>query len=176
MRVGAGATIVRLVIPSKVNRPGRYTVVWRAAAAGEIVRRRIAVQITAGVPRVAQGSCATVGVLVNGARLGPAVTHRLGRATRLANTTTASLFSMIASPGRNVQVVVIEVDRFGVRPIADLRLVFPNIRILALSRDPKVRLKAQQAGATIALSPASFELGTTIETLAHPRPACAKPS
>jgi Zn-dependent alcohol dehydrogenase len=79
---------------------------------------------------------------------------------------------MIASPKQNVQVVVIDIDRIGLQAISDLRLVFPNVRILALSRDAQSRLKAKQAGATAALSPASPTLGSTIESLAHPRATC----
>jgi hypothetical protein len=175
LRVDTGATIVRLVIPAgKVKKAGRYTVVWRATAGGETVRRRIAVQIAVGaaVKAAQTGACKTVGVLVTGAGFRPQVAGKLRSTTRLTTTTTQSLFSMIASPTRNVQVVVIDLDRFGVRPIVDLRLVFPNIRILALSRSPKLQLKAQQAGATVAMSPVSPELGKTIETLAHPRANC----
>ena len=51
--------------------------------------------------------------------------------------------------------------------------MFPNIRILALSRDSKLQLQAQHAGATVALSPASATLGSTIEGLAHPQKTCA---
>ena len=46
---------------------------------------------------------------------------------------------MIASTKSNVQVVVIDVDRLGIQPIKDLRLVFPNVRILALTADSILR-------------------------------------
>ena len=115
----------------------------------------------------------TVGVLVNGPRLGANVTGQLRSTTRLTPTTTASLFSMIASPTRNIQVVVIDVDRLGIQPVSDLRLVFPNIRILALASNSSLQRQARQAGAMLALSPANSKLGTTIERLAHPQKACA---
>jgi outer membrane protein OmpA-like peptidoglycan-associated protein len=162
------------VIPPKVTKSGRYTVVWRALSNGEAVRRRITVQIAKSSTKAQRSgtACKTVGVLVNGPRFGPEVTGKLRGTTRLTATTTSSLFSMIASPNRNVQVVVVDVDRFGLQPVSDLRLVFPNIRILALSRDAASRAKAQQAGATTALSPGSSTLGSTIERLAHPTSTC----
>jgi outer membrane protein OmpA-like peptidoglycan-associated protein len=169
-------TIVRLVVPPKVRKPGRYTVVWRATSDGASVSRRITVQIAAGTKaRAAAGNCNTVvGVLLNGARLPRQVTGHLRSTTRLIPATTQALLSTIASPTRNVQVVVIDLDRLGVQPINDIRLVYPNIRILALSRDATLRASASKAGATTTLAPTDPRVGRTIESLAHR--GCAAPA
>ena len=172
-RTSAGATAVRLIVPAKVKKPGLYTIVWRATSSGETVRRQIRVQLTAGKAAVPNACSKVVGVLVDGPKPGANVTGQLRSNTRLTVTTTQSLFSMIASTTRNVQVVVIDVDRLGIQPIRDLRLVFPNVRILALTANSSVQRQARQAGAMLALSPANAKLGSTIERLAHPQKACA---
>src|SRR5439155_19059095 len=48
LRVGTGTTIVRLVVPRQVQKPGRYTVVWQIASGGQTLARRITVRIAAG--------------------------------------------------------------------------------------------------------------------------------
>jgi OOP family OmpA-OmpF porin len=75
---------------------------------------------------------------------------------------------MIASPKQNVKVVVIDVDRVGVQAITDLRLVFPNIKIVAFARNAATQSQARAAGATAAISGSSPTVASTIQRLAHP--------
>ncbi len=51
LRVGTGSTLVRLAVPAKVKKAGRYTVVWNATSAGETIRRRFVVTSAPSVRR-----------------------------------------------------------------------------------------------------------------------------
>ena len=91
--------------------------------------------------------------------------------TRLVRASLASTYTLVGSPKHNIQVVVVDTRRYGVQVIHDLRLVFPDIRVLALTSGLKGTLTALQAGATMALprtsSPA--QIANAIDQLAHPR-------
>jgi hypothetical protein len=50
-----------------------------------------------------------------------------------------------------VQVIVVDVDRYGISLLRDLRTVFPSVRLLALASRPADLARASKAGATIAL-------------------------
>jgi DNA-binding NarL/FixJ family response regulator len=60
-------------------------------------------------------------------------------------------FDHIASTPHEVGVVVVDADAYGTRFISDLRTVFPNVRVIAISREPARRVLAVRAGATLAL-------------------------
>ena len=62
-----------------------------------------------------------------------------------------SAFDAAGAGSNGVQVMVVDVDEFGVRFVHDLHTVFPGLRMVALSRSPKTLAKASKAGATIAL-------------------------
>jgi methionine-rich copper-binding protein CopC len=176
LRVGAGATIVRLVIPRTVTKAGRYAVVWRATSGGQTARQRILVRINAGAttttrkPRTTTPVEKPVDVLIAGTSVSVQIARGLPPTTRILRANLSTLFALVASKSRNVQVVVIDVSRYGLRPVSDLRLVFPSIRIVALAADLKTQLKAQQAGATVAMprSTSLASLRATIDGLAHP--------
>jgi hypothetical protein len=55
--------------------------------------------------------------------------------------------------------------------VRDLRLVFPNVRVLALVASQRSSVKALQAGATLALplSAPLSQIASAIDQLAHPR-------
>ncbi len=76
-----------------------------------------------------------------------------------------------ASSG-NVEVIVVDVDRYGLQLIRDLRLVFPTVRILALTNDPRRLAQSVRAGATIAAprSTPPKDLAKLIQRLANRRP------
>ena len=60
-------------------------------------------------------------------------------------------WTLTGAPNRNVEVIVVDVDRYGLQLIRDLRLVFPTVRIIALTNDPHRLGQAIRAGATIAV-------------------------
>jgi hypothetical protein len=176
LRVSTGVTVVRLVVPKQVQKPGRYAVVWRAQSQKTIVNRRIQVNIAAGLrslPAASKvtpqdGSQSTVGVIVAAAIKGKL---SLSTGTKLIPATPASAFALVAQSGRNIQVLVIDAHRYGLRPVRDIRLVFPNVRVLALVASQKDSVQALQAGATLALplSATAAQIASAIDQLAHPR-------
>jgi DNA-binding NarL/FixJ family response regulator len=70
-----------------------------------------------------------------------------------------------------VEVIVVDVDRYGLQLIRDLRLVFPTVRILGLTNDPRRLVQAVRAGATIAVprSTPPKDLAKLIKRLASRR-------
>jgi DNA-binding NarL/FixJ family response regulator len=60
-------------------------------------------------------------------------------------------FNLAGSGSGDVQVMIVDVDQFGVAFVRDLHMVFPSMKIVALSRDPKLLAAALKAGATVAL-------------------------
>jgi DNA-binding NarL/FixJ family response regulator len=60
-------------------------------------------------------------------------------------------FDLAGSGSGDVQVMIVDVDQFGVAFVRDLHIVFPSMKIVVLSRDPKRLVAALKAGATVAL-------------------------
>jgi DNA-binding NarL/FixJ family response regulator len=91
--------------------------------------------------------------------------------TRFVRASVPGTFTLVGSPKSNIQVVVVDTQLYGLRVVRDLRLVFPDLRVLALTNGPKGTLAALQAGATMALprSSSAAELANAIDQLAHPR-------
>jgi DNA-binding NarL/FixJ family response regulator len=81
-------------------------------------------------------------------------------------------WSLTGAPDGHVEVIVVDVDRYGLQLIRDLRLVFPTVRILALTNDPRRLGQAVRAGATIAVprSTPPKDLAKLIQRLAIRRP------
>ena len=78
-------------------------------------------------------------------------TGLLGTGARVVATATPDqTFALTASPARNIVVVVVDVDAYGLGFIADLRTVFPSVRLIAIAREPATRALAVRAGAVLA--------------------------
>jgi DNA-binding NarL/FixJ family response regulator len=60
-------------------------------------------------------------------------------------------FDLAGTGAGDVQVMVVDVDEFGVGFVRDLHAVFPGMKIVALSKNPKLLAAALKAGATVAL-------------------------
>ena len=58
---------------------------------------------------------------------------------------------LTASAARNIGLVVVDVDAYGLGFVADLRTVFPSLRLIAIAREPATRALAVRAGAVVAL-------------------------
>jgi DNA-binding NarL/FixJ family response regulator len=65
------------------------------------------------------------------------------------------MFRASAVLTRNVVVIVVDADQLGISTIKDLHAIFPDVHILALSRDASVLAHAVPAGATVALPTAT---------------------
>jgi DNA-binding NarL/FixJ family response regulator len=77
-------------------------------------------------------------------------------------------FTIAANRSRNVQVIVVDADQYGLGLIHDLRTVFPTVKLIALSDDPRKLARAVAAGASIALprSSPSASLAKVVSRLA----------
>jgi DNA-binding NarL/FixJ family response regulator len=64
-----------------------------------------------------------------------------------------SAFELAGDPNRNVQVIVLDADQYPLSLVHNLRIVFPStsVTLVVLTNDPKKRMRAIAAGATIAL-------------------------
>jgi len=60
-------------------------------------------------------------------------------------------FDLAGSGAGDVQVMIVDVDQFGIGFVRDLHTVFPTMKIVALSKDPKLLAAALKAGAAVAL-------------------------
>jgi len=94
-----------------------------------------------------------------------------GLLTHIVSGDTDATFRAAADPSRRVVVIVVDADLLGVTTIKDLHTIFPDVRILALSRDPSVLARAVPAGATVALptSTPTAQLATMVSRLASAR-------
>jgi hypothetical protein len=144
--VKAGRSIVKLRIPHQVRRPGVYTMRWKARAGRDTVSRRITIRLVGPGALVASASPIEV-VLAGHATRGV----RLRRPRVVSAPGVEPTFDAAASRARDVRVIVVDVDEFGVQFIRDLHTVFPSVRIVALSVSPRKLASALKAGAAIAL-------------------------
>ena len=65
----------------------------------------------------------------------------------MSHATPERTFALLSAQNRTVDVVVVDVDRFGLRFLRDLRTVFPTVRVIALSDRRPLRAKIRKAGA-----------------------------
>ena len=81
-------------------------------------------------------------------------------------------WTLTGASDKNVEVIVVDVDRYGLQLIRDFRLVFPTVRIIGLTNDPRRLVQAVRAGATIAVPSATppKDLAKLIQRLASRRP------
>jgi hypothetical protein len=150
-QVKAGATVVRLRLPQNVRRPGTYSLTWIARAGTETVSRTI--RFTLVAPPASRRRTADEVVLAGetpaGKALKPGRDGVPRRVTFAAGVDQA--FDHLAGSTRALGIVVADADSFGTSFIADLRAVFPRVRVIAISREPARRSQSVRAGAVLAL-------------------------
>ena len=138
----------------KLRRAGRYRVVWSALSDGQSATRRLRLQVVSGKGRLpqtaARGARADVLVAAD-RRTRDGIARSLGTRLRVTRVDIDASFELTGSWRRNVRVVVVDVDELGLRSVRDLRAVFPDLRIVALTSGPGQRRRALQAGATTAV-------------------------
>jgi hypothetical protein len=147
----AGATIVRLPLPSKLA-IGRYSLVWSARSNEETVTRRHRLDVVSAKgrnPRLGASVRLDV-VLAADVGLGPALARRLGRFATIVPADQDAAFDLAASWQHNVQVIVVDLDEHGLGFVRELHEVFPDVRILALGSSQRQLREAVKAGATAA--------------------------
>jgi DNA-binding NarL/FixJ family response regulator len=136
-----------------VARNGRYSVVWSAQAGTATAQRALPIQIVYSAARLLEPRAATGDVVVLGT---PALRGALSRAlagpgTRVVGGGVDDAFDLAASPLRDVRVTVVDLQLFGLDTVRDLHAVFPEVKIVALSSDPRLTPRATFAGAAVAL-------------------------
>src|SRR5207253_8759911 len=173
VKAHAGASILKLPMPKQVRRPGTYTLVWAATAGGTTIRKTIPVKIVgsdAGLGKPLNPSSLPVEVVLTGAKIPKDLALGLdAKKTRLIQASNSDdPFTVTGDPARNVEVVVVDADQFGLGLVRDLRTVFPSLRLIVLSDDPRKLARAVSAGATLALprSTPSAKLATVVSRMA----------
>ncbi len=72
---------------------------------------------------------------------------------------------MLSAANRSVSVVVVDVDRFGIRFLRDVRTVFPTVRAIALS-DRRVLWPAIKHAGAFSVLPRSTTNAQLVRTIA----------
>jgi DNA-binding NarL/FixJ family response regulator len=147
----AGASIVKLTLPKQARKTGTYTLLWTAVSGTETMRKSITVKITEKLaPKVA--ATKPVDVILTGESLPKELPIQTAQEQRLIPATSGdTTFSVTGDPKRNVQVIVVDADEYGLSLVHDLRTVFPMVKLIALTNDPSKLSRAIKAGATLAL-------------------------
>jgi hypothetical protein len=173
VKAKAGISIFKLPMPKQVRRPGTYTLVWTATAGGTIIHRTTPVKIvgsSAGLGKQLHPTAQPVDVVLTGSKIPKDLALGIDSAkTRLIQATNGDdPFTVTGDPKRNVQVVVVDADQYGLSLVHDLRTVFPNVRLIVLSDDPRKLARAVSAGATLALprSTPGTKLASVVSRLA----------
>ena len=143
--VRAGRTIKRLRIPRQVRRPGIYSMRWSARAGRQTVSRRIKIRIVGSVVPAQRIQVVLAGTAAEG------VGGTLGKQSPKIVNAVEPTFDAAANRNRDVRVIVVDVDEFGVGLLRDLHAVFPSVKIVALAAGPRTMARALKAGATIVL-------------------------
>ena len=165
----AGNSILKLKLPNSARKPGMYTIRFTArakagATAKQSIRVRVLPTLKIALTRKTQGRS-----VVLAASAGSAIAANLhGLRTNVVSGDADATFRATGNSSVNVVVLVVDADQLGISTIRELHAIYPDVRILALSRLASVRGMAVPAGATVALptgtSPA--QLAKTIARLA----------
>jgi DNA-binding NarL/FixJ family response regulator len=131
-----------------------YSLTWVARSGTETIRRTV--KLTLVGPKLAQvkPKRGQIEIVLAGEEPARAVLQRRlsGTNTRVVATATPDqTFALTASTARNIGVVVVDVDAYGLGFVADLRTVFPSLSLIAIAREPATRTLAVRAGAVVAL-------------------------
>jgi hypothetical protein len=149
----AGVTIAKLTLPKSARKPGLYKLLWTATSGGDVVRTSLVVQIlpSAKTAAAAEKKRKVKDVVLAGADLPKQLPSEAKNGTRLVASSIDSAFSMTGDPKLNVEVIVVDADQYNLGLVHDLRTVFPGVKLIVLTNDPKKLSRAVAAGATIAL-------------------------
>jgi len=174
----AGISIAKLALPKSLRKPGRYVLLWTATSGGDVARKSMVVQILRSAKSAAAEARKSKkkDVVLAGAGL-PKQLPRVPkqRGTRFVAATGDSAFALTGDWKRNVQVIVVDADQYPLSLVHNLRTVFPStsVRLVVLTNDPKKRVRAIAAGATIALPKRTpnLQLAKVVAALSSPAQA-----
>jgi hypothetical protein len=139
-----GTSIVKLRLPTQVRHPGLYRLGWTATAGGDAASRSRSLRVYRKVVRAA-----TRPVVVAGSKVQKSAALRFGKGgPRLLRATSIdAAFDLAARNNGMAAVMIVDVDELGVDIIRDLRVVFPSLKIVAVSTSPARLTAAKRAGA-----------------------------
>jgi DNA-binding NarL/FixJ family response regulator len=140
-------------MPPQARRPGKYRLVFTVQSGRDTVKKTIVVEVVPKRPgRKATPDRRPVEVvLTGGSSIRRDIADGVGSAVRVTAALDEDTWTLAGSNAHNVQVVLVDVDRFGLQLVRDLRFVFPSIKLLALTNDPRRLAQSVRAGATLAV-------------------------
>ena len=144
-----------------------YVFRWTARSRTDTVSKTLHVRLVArGVP-FALSSSGPVEVVLAGPGIPPVTVGGKRKPKVLSADGVDNAFDIAGTGSGDVQVMVVDVDQFGVSFVHDLHTVFPTMKIVALSTNPKLLAAALKSGASVALpsSTPSPTLATVIARL-----------
>ncbi|HTZ05171.1 MAG TPA: PASTA domain-containing protein [Gaiellaceae bacterium] len=165
--------IRKLLLPKAARKAGTmYTLRSTATVVGgpAVFHRTNAVRVYRSLAAMKASPRRTVDVVVAGTQLPKKLPNGTKTAQRVVAGSDSSTFTIAANRRRNVQVVVVDVDEYGVRLIHNLRLVFPGVKLIAVTNSPAKAARARRFGANVVLTKAAVKtkLAKTVSALAVP--------
>ena len=163
-QVKSGATITKLRLPSQVRRPGYYRLIWSAHSGSASARKAVRIRFVGPALEQLRTRPHRVEVVlaVDTSRGAHSISSSADRV--VSHATPERTFALLSAADRSVSVVVVDVDRFGIQFLRDVRTVFPTVRAIALS-DRRVRWPAIKRAGAFSILPRSAtheQLGRTI--------------
>jgi hypothetical protein len=143
-------SILKLKLPLAARAPGRHVLRWTAVSGSDVVHTSMVVQILRSAKSLKPPHNSDV--VLAGTDLPKQLPTAPKERRRLVASTGDSTFTLTGDPKRDVEVIVVDADQYGLGLVRDLRTVFPNVRLVVLTNDPKKLAHAVAAGATIAMS------------------------
>ena len=119
--------IRKLLLPKSARRVGAtYTLRSTAVSGTTVIHRTNVVRVYRSLRTMKVSQRHLVDIVVAGTQLPKKLPTVTRQARRIVSGSDSSSFTMSASLKRNVQVVVVDVDEYGVRLVHNLHLVFPR--------------------------------------------------
>ena len=160
----AGVTIKKLRLPSQVRRPGYYRLTWSARAGSATARQAVRLRFVGpGLEQLrTRPHRVEVVLAVDTSRGARTISSSADRV--VSHATPERTFALLSATDRTVRVVVVDVDRFGIQFLRDVRTVFPTVRVIALSEHRVRWASIERAGAHSILprSATTAQLGRAI--------------
>jgi hypothetical protein len=150
----AGTSIVKLRLPTQVRHPGLYRLGWTATVGREAASRSRSIRVfraSLRSPAALKQRKLSGQVVVAGTRVQRSAALRFGKGgpKLLRATSIDAAFDLAARNNGSAAVMVVDVDELGVDVIRDLRIVFPSLKIVAVSTSPAKLAASKRAGANV---------------------------
>jgi hypothetical protein len=151
--IRAGVSIRPLTLPPTARTAGRYRLTLLARNGTEQISKTIVTEVV-GVAKAPVKTNKPVEIVLVGnsaLRNALAISLHSSNARILTTAEENATFMLTGNPALNIQAVVVDADTYTLSMVHDLRTVFPDLAIVALTDDPQKLARSVAAGATIAL-------------------------